>query len=676
MTKQDVVSPPVKERVQAGGQRTYRPEIQGLRALAVLMVVTYHVWFNRVSGGVDVFLLISAFLLSLSFIRKVEQGRALALGRYWLHVFKRLLPAAAVVLVGTLAATYLFVPQSRWTGILHEAWACLLYFQNWVLAANSVDYYAADHSGSSPLQHFWSLSIQGQVFILWPLLFALAAVIHRRTRLKFRTVVVLVFGTVFLASFAFSITQTYSNQAHAYFDTRTRLWEFALGTLLAAVIGSIRLPRPVRIAAGWAGLALMLSVGFLLDVQGQFPGYVALLPLIAASLVIVAGQTGSTVGADRFLSLPPLSKLGEISYALYLWHWPILVVYLAWRGRQEVGPVGGTAIIVLSLVLAYLTTRFIEKPLRQGTETRGRALLVAAVCAALVAVPLGSWQYSLKAEADRLAADADRNNPGAAVLLPGYVDNSDPDAPLLPTMADVASDSPVFSDGCDGDPAENESFCVHKGQKDGAEPTAVVGVIGSSHALMWTTPLLELADERGWEVASATRGYCPVTADPAVDSRCLDFNERAISGLLDREPDFVMTTSSQTHFGAEETLDSTWLQQISRFTDRGIPVVGIRDTPRMPENVPSCLEQNPADFEACGTEAGATLAAQAPEQGIEPPSGVHFLDFSDLLCPDGYCSPVIGNVIVYRDNDHLTSTFLRTLLPWFGQRLEQAVGTL
>jgi peptidoglycan/LPS O-acetylase OafA/YrhL len=157
----------------------YRPEVQGLRALAVLMVVTYHVWLGRVSGGVDIFLLVSAFLLTLSFVRKVENGAPLRLVSHWLHLFKRLIPAAVVVILGVLAGTWLIIPQSRWPDVLNEAWASLLYRQNWLLAETAVDYYAQDHSGASPLQHFWSLSIQGQVFILWPLIFAAAALIRR-----------------------------------------------------------------------------------------------------------------------------------------------------------------------------------------------------------------------------------------------------------------------------------------------------------------------------------------------------------------------------------------------------------------------------------------------------------------------------------------------------------------
>ena len=155
--------------------------MQGLRALAVLMVVTYHVWLGRVSGGVDIFLLISAFLMTLSFTRKVESGKPLRLLGHWLHLLKRLLPAVVVVVLGVLVGTWAILPQSRWPDVLDQAWASLLYRQNWLLADSAVDYYAQDHSGASPLQHFWSLSIQGQVFLLWPLVFAGAALLRARS---------------------------------------------------------------------------------------------------------------------------------------------------------------------------------------------------------------------------------------------------------------------------------------------------------------------------------------------------------------------------------------------------------------------------------------------------------------------------------------------------------------
>ncbi|GAP55485.1 putative peptidoglycan O-acetyltransferase YrhL, partial [Arthrobacter sp. Hiyo6] len=347
----------------------YRPEVQGLRALAVLMVVTYHVWLGRVSGGVDIFLLISAFLLTLSFMRKVESGKPLRLISHWLHLFKRLLPAAVVVILGVLVGTWAILPQSRWPDVLEQAWASLLYRQNWLLADSAVDYYAQDHSGASPLQHFWSLSIQGQVFILWPLVFAGAALlrkaVRRWTSISYRQLATLAFGAIFVASFIYSVDRTATNQAYAYFDTRARLWEFALGSLLALALPYLKPGKILRVVLGWAGVAAMISCGLLLTVDRSFPGFVALWPTLAAAAIIVAGQSGSRFGADRLLTWKPLVALGDNSYALYLWHWPLLVLALAGAGIAAPSLGQGLGIVAISVVLAVLTTRYVEKPLRE-----------------------------------------------------------------------------------------------------------------------------------------------------------------------------------------------------------------------------------------------------------------------------------------------------------------------
>lgn len=176
---------------QSNSTRKFRPEVQGLRAIAVLMVVSYHVWFGRISGGVDIFLLISSFLLTGQFTRKLETGRALDLFKYWAHLFKRLLPMIVLTLLASLLGVYLLLPETVWTSMFGQTWASLLYYQNWFLASEAVDYYAADHSAASPLQHFWSLSIQGQIFILWPLVFAVAALVSRKAKLKIRPLLIL-----------------------------------------------------------------------------------------------------------------------------------------------------------------------------------------------------------------------------------------------------------------------------------------------------------------------------------------------------------------------------------------------------------------------------------------------------------------------------------------------------
>ncbi|MCC3294818.1 acyltransferase [Arthrobacter sp. zg-Y411] len=656
--------------------------MQGLRALAVLMVASYHIWFNRVSGGVDVFLLISAFLLSLSFIRKVEAGRGLDLLRYWVHVFKRLLPAVAVVIVGTLVASAVFVPRSRWSEILSQAWSSLLYFQNWVLAANSVDYYAADHSVASPFQHFWSLSVQGQVFILWPLLFALAALIARAAKRRFRAVVLAVFGTVFVVSLAFSVSETYTNQAHAYFDTRTRLWEFAFGTLLALALPYLKLPRGLRVPAGWVGLAAILSGGFILDVQGQFPGFVALWPLVAAALVILAGQTGSRWGVDRVLSWGPLVRMGDMSYALYLWHWPVLVIYLIWRGRDAVGPVGGAGIILLSLALAWATTRFIEQPLRSlpwAEKNSRNGVIVIAVCVVLAAAPVFGWQYSLKQRAETLAANADVNNPGAAALIPGFSGPADDPDLYLPDVTNLETEAVQPGPACsDENRPASDLLASGCGEfRAAGEPDKRIIIVGDSHSLQWFAPMQDMAQKYNWQVITLFKGACNFgLPGEGRWPECDEWNLLAHDFILEQQPDAVLTVgTAATPGNGEETAVPGLGEAAEQIMANGTQVVTIRDNPRFSESMIECVEENGNQAPECNQARLDHLNAEAPfEPVLQSAPGIQVMDLTDYICGAETCPAVVGNVYVYLDSNHLSKSYLQTLGFEFERQWFEATG--
>lgn len=660
-------------------QRKFLPEVQGLRALAVLMVVTYHVWFGRISGGVDIFLLVSAFLLTGQFTRKLEAGRPLELLKYWLHLFKRLLPMIAVTLVATLGATRLFLPETRWDAIFGQTWASLFYYQNWFLASESVDYYAAQHSVASPLQHFWSLSIQGQIFILWPLIFALAAICAKAGRLRIRPLLILMFGTVFAVSLVFSISTTASNQTFAYFDTGARLWEFALGSLLALALPYLKFGRQARIFLGWLGVVAMLSCGIILQVGQQFPGYMALWPTLAAACIIVAGQTDSRAGVDRFLSWKPLVRLGDSSYALYLFHWPVLVVYLVASGNSQAGLLAGLAIILGSIVAASLATRYIDAPLRRNKWVEAkpaRALAVIATCGALVAVPLTGWQVRVHLKEQAILAQADRNNPGAASLEPGFLDQAEPDAPVLPTTTSMPDDWPVFEGGsCKSDGKELLNICDN-GITDGAKSLVV---LGSSHAHVLNTPVLEMAKTNDWSVKSITKGFCPLGDDVStgITESCAEFNKATMAEVLEMKPDLVVTTSTRTNVLWEEpeVLDRSWVQAVHTLNDAGIEVVAVRDTPRIPQNVPECLEATPTDYTGCGAKRVDLFSDVSPAAEVaDSLPDTKFLDLTDYFCDDTTCPAIIGNAIVYKDDNHVTRTYMETLTPMFEQAFAQATG--
>lgn len=660
----------------------YRPEIQGLRSLAVLMVMTYHIWFGRVSGGVDVFLLVSAFLMTLQFVGRFEDGRPTALVKHWLHLFRRLIPAAVVVVVATLAATILFLPRTRWLDIVGQAWASLVYSENWLLQAQATDYYASDHSSASPFQHFWSLSIQGQVFILWPLIFVGAGFLAKRFRLKYRALLAYVFGLVFAVSLTYSIVFTASNQTEAYFDTGARLWEFALGSLVALALPILRIPAPWRVRLGWLGIAAMLSCGFLLDVQASFPGSIALWATLAAACVIVAGQTGSRFGVDRILSSRPLVRLGDTSYAMYLWHWPLLVVALAVQQRGHAGPVTGSAIIVATIALAYLTTRFVERPWRQWKwpeVKRRRASLAIVAALTVAAVPLVGLQLALYFENQGILAKAARNNPGARALLPDFTEQADADAALLPAPENLGKDWASLPQPCSGtlEPQDATLRGVCNENTQNGDSAKRVLVLGDSHAEQWLPALEPVSDEKGWRLYAMLMGGCkPGTTAQNANADCDKFNA-AVTAEVKRNPPnaIVVVGTAASPSSSGETLIPGLQSSLDTWTGLGIQVVLLRDNPRFGFDMADCVVTKGKDDKACLPAKSGLFAADNPLDTLaDRAPNVITLDMTELICRENDCPGVVGNTFVYLDNNHLSRTYSASMAPMVKDRLLSATG--
>jgi len=657
------VTPDAPSRdVQSAPQLRYRHDLDGLRALAVLLIVVYHVWVGRVSGGVDVFLMLSAFFLTASFAKRAEAGGAIAPLAYWTKTFKRLLPAAAVVLLGVLAATALLLPATRWPTIWSQTVASLFYFQNWELASTAVDYYAPHGAMLSPLQHFWSMSIQGQIFVLWPLLILGGTMIARRLGRSVRLTLVVVFGIVFAASLSYSIVITAVNQQWAYFDTGARLWEFALGSLVALVLPYVKLPEPVRAVLGWAGLAGIVLCGVLFDVEGGFPGYLALWPTMCAAMLIVAGSSPTRFGPDRLLAFGPLRWLGNSAYALYLVHWPILVFWMALAGRGAPGPIAGAAIIGASIAIAIVVHLLVERPLREfswGNRAKRNGLVVIAASLAIVVVPLGGWQLQSKAQTDALVAAGD--HPGALVLDPTIGSAFAATSPPLPDATALDDEWVSLPDRCDGRFAPHdevvEADCAQF-TPDGPI-TATVVVVGDSHSEQMMGALIPVAERSGWELVSVLRGGCSFGLE---GGRCPSWSAAVLDYLLDIAPDAVFTVGTAAEVDGPGERVTPGLESVAlRLVDEGIAVLAVRDNPRFSYDVYECAFLSDAPLEECGTTAEAALAAVNPLTRVGGIDGVYLVDFTDQICPDGICAPQIGNVYVYRDDNHLTKTYAETL---------------
>ncbi|MBE0010126.1 MULTISPECIES: acyltransferase family protein [unclassified Arthrobacter] len=661
-------------------QKAFRPEVEGLRAVAVLMVVVYHVWLDRVSGGVDVFLLISAFLLTLSFTHRVDTKRPFELVGRWVRMFGRLVPAAVIVLLATIAAALVIFPQARWGTVIDHSWASLLYVQNWALALGAVEYQEAG-AGVSPMQHFWSLSIQGQVFILWPLLLVGCAAAARALRSSFRVVAGTVFTTVFIISLSYSISETLQNQPFAYFDTRTRLWEFALGSLLALALPWLRPYRLARVAMGWIGILAIALCGSIIPVADAFPGYVALVPTIGAVLVITAGQSGSKYGVERILSASPVLRLGAISYALYLWHWPILISYLVASGSDHVSVGVGAAIIAASIVLAAATTRLVERPLRSWRWIQRRRRRQATLTVALtlmVAVPLTGWETQISSTEHQLASQPSELNPGAAVLVPGYPENGVPDAAPIPAATDLGNEWGNAGPACGPDyrtidPAMER---CHQIEPEG-DPEKTIIVIGDSHAQQLMAAIGPIAVENNWRVVSVLKDACRYGGESAErDEDCNEFNSAARDYALDKDPDAILTLGTLTYTdGPRESLVPDYQAGIQPFLNEGIEVISIRDNPRFPFNMFECAEVEGIDAAQCNPDREEVLLPENPADLIATSEPLfHSVDLTDRICTETTCPAMVGNVYVYRDFDHLNRSYVETMIPDLEQRLLEETG--
>ena len=351
----------------------FQPHIQGLRAIAVILVVLYHFWPGRLSGGyigVDVFFVISGFLITGQLSRELDRTGRIALPGFWAKRARRLLPASLIVLAFSAIATLVILPLSSLIDSLREILASAFYVENWSLAAGSVNYLASHDATIA--QHYWSLSVEEQFYLVWPLLLLGATWLgarffSRRRWLPMIAVVVI----VTVASLAISILYTHSNPAEAFFVTFTRAWEFGVGGILALVP---RL-RPVRAwlsdILGYGGIVLIVVCAFRYNQDTPFPGTAAILPVLGAAAIIVSERSKHWWDVGSVLGGPPQRFIGDISYSVYLWHWPLIIIapYIPGWGLEGWNRV---VLFIGSFVLGWLTKRFIEDPARQWRFLTGR----------------------------------------------------------------------------------------------------------------------------------------------------------------------------------------------------------------------------------------------------------------------------------------------------------------
>lgn len=680
----------VKTAESRAQTRGVRADIQSLRALAVGLVILNHLWPGDLPGGyigVDIFFVISGYLITSHLLREVDATGTVKLGQFWARRAKRLLPAALLVLVVSSIVALTLVPLLYQQSALRQIAASGAYFLNWFLFAESADYFAQSDA-LSPATHYWSLSVEEQFYIVWPLLILGVLLLTKARSTRVRHVSLIVAMTfLLLASLAWAVFSTQRGDAGAYFATTGRAWEFAAGALLAFAPALTSMNRELLGVVSWLMWGALIACAFLYDPTSAFPGVLALVPVIATAALLWMPDNASSWAPQRVLAIRPSVFVGDISYSLYLWHWPLIVAATYLLGGSLSGAVK-VGIIAVTVMLAWLTKKYVEDPIRLSKVralTKPRNVLVAT--AASIALLWG----------------------GTVMLAPDVQGRAEAAVSQLNTM--VMTDAPCFGAraafaDCDDShtlvdldyalnnwelldrTVSNGEYCSYKwgaeeldpcsyGVPEGSQSTDVA-LVGDSHAAMMVFPLDSAAEAHKLRVHTYLAEACAALDDESIavagsteqqrSDDCNDWRARVIAELAESPKiDMIVTTSFDTAYYETANPDirdsgdgyvSAWEQWLLA----GKSVIVINDAPRFPKSVPECIMLAATIEDPCTIDADA-LPTEGPlwtaAQQIDHPN-FHFIDHRDVYCDDEKCHTVIGGIPVYIDSNHLTSVFARS----------------
>ena len=709
----------------------FRPDIEGVRALAVVAVVLFHMEVAGFEGGfvgVDVFFVVSGFLITQLLLREMETTGTVSLHDFWARRARRLLPASCLVIVTTVVASrFLLAPSSlRDVGI--DAAAAGAFVANFVFAFRLGDYFNAQLGdvSPSPLLHFWSLAVEEQFYLLWPAaLVGVARVASRGGALRRNLLVVIcVVGATSLVA---SVWMTATRPTWAFYLLPARAVELLAGALLAlAGTGMAQVDARYRGLLGWFGVVGIATAVFTFDESVAFPGTAAMLPVLSTVLVLSAGGFSPWRGGPiAVLGTPPMLWIGRHSYAIYLWHWPVLVL-----AEARWGPLSVTARIVAVAVavgLSVASTALVENPVRTSvglSRVPGRSVVLGlALSAVAVVVGLTSVLVRPALDSGELAVAptldaptvptggpepiATRDGGGATPgsdeeavpvvsepveyvtpteeqLLASLVEanddvlrdgltSTDVPANLRPSVAAVYDDRPaVYPDGCVNIGVDDE---IHDCRYGAVGSDRVVVLYGDSHAAQWMPAMEEIALGAGMELVVLTKGGCPTAAvsiaTNTLGRTCPAWRDRVMTFLGELRPEMVVVTAWHDYDNPDDEwaagLDAT-LARVAPTTEH---LVVLADTPGASANPQECLSSNRSNMQACSNVAERAVDAGrvAIERAAADRFGALFVDPSDWFCTDTGCPMTIGDILLYRDADHITTT----ASTWFRPLLEAAI---
>lgn len=681
---------------------SFRPDLQGLRAIAVVAVLIFHVWPKIFRGGfvgVDVFFVISGYLITSLIVGEIEKEGRLDLVRFWGRRMLRLLPAASLVLVASLIGTLFFLPRTEWINTATHVLASALYAENWALVAQAVDYWAQGVA-PSPVQHYWSLSIEEQFYFVWPPLLAIAGFLGRLGRGSVRMYA----GILILAIFGCSLYLSLFPKpwlGTEYFTTATRAWELALGAFIAVMGTNIQIAPAARALLGWVGLGAVVVAVAVIDEKMRFPGWIALVPTVGTALLLISGQ--APFSPYRLLALKPMQYIGDISYSLYLWHWPLIVFFKPF-GEDFKHKYDPAIVIGATFILAIVSKYLVEDPFRHGRFSfrspdlmRGKffrgAYLTALVLVGVTAV--SSLALKLLEERSQRILEAENEKsygkdpryPGAAALdkvNPAPVPEG---VPLKPNLRIAERDTKYRFFEC-----MNLGKRCELGDPNG---TLTIALIGDSHAMSYGPAFDIIAKRQKWKLLMMVKVACTIgefgtwSSEFGYRADCDNFRQKFHKWMAEKKPDYIVSTGGRSGvyggFPPNEKQIEGYRETFRRLQAHGSRIVVMHDNPVMLNHVkggwieiPKCLMWNGEKSPHCWKSRYITLDGQTDNlvlatQGFDD---IGVINLTEYMCTKEQCPPIIGNVVVYRDAHHLTETFVTTLVPYLEKEFLKIIKKL
>ena len=693
--------------------RSYRTDLQGLRAVAVLLVMLDHAGVSQLAGGyvgVDVFFVLSGFVITGVLLRAARESGRISLLEFYGRRARRILPAAALTLVSTTIVAYELLNYVRARSVAWDSIWAAIFAANFHFAHIGANYFAQGQP-PSPIQHYWSLAVEEQFYLVWPAVLSLTlfgAALGRRgsgartaraTRRVF--LIVCVAG---VASFVWSIHLTSASPVSAYYSPFTRAWELALGAALA-VGGVAGVQLPLRTVAGWIGAAMIAFAAVALSATTPYPGYSALLPTVGAALIIAGGFRGQPpLGIGRLLSVRPFQYMGDRSYGLYLWHWPVLVLAMLYERRQLEVRVN-LSLLLVALLLSIVSYRVFENPIRRAhwSPRVSAALAPVAVGAAVVVALLTLSSLNSRIEQVDQAAAAVSRSPAAKVRLATAV----PRASTLPAVVHAVKDALAgasvptnLTPPVDQLPSHMYGFPSLDCSPSAGDPTAQtichmgnlkstnkIVVFGDSHALMWMPAILAMAQSDAWNVIPLIRKGCEVpkwtgngySSDPAPDiAPCHAWYSWALKQAQLLRPDVVLISGCCSGGGAPGSI-ATAMRQTYAATAAALrpfarDVLVIEDVEGMEAQPVDCLLAAGATLRSCmTTHTSADVAFSNGLAQLAKAKHFGFLKTRGWFCYQNRCPMVVGTTIVYADIGHMTREYALKLTAPFRAAFRQCI---